>query len=330
MLRSIISATPVALLNTDNGICDAARVSFAKLAAMFPEDKNFGMMRYMHANKHWSPYGHSREIFRFGITRDEWVDFVDNAVLAGFTWKREGTDQYAVNGSLWAWYENAHHFPVEIGRAVKWHLRNKYRLAGQILFPNSHEAMESARVVPVEQCTLPQTLEYANLIFSSFRVKAPIFTARQMVKHQIHLCWNEESRRYIDDEPEIFLPEVWRQRAPSVKQGSRDEAAVLWPGAQEEIEAYIDQGLALYERLLAKSRTEEHQVAPELARSVLTLATMTNWVWTGSLAAWHRVISLREDSHAQREAAMVAVPMDQHLNKAFPSVWAALHLKGQA
>lgn len=329
MLRSIISATPIALLSSDHGICDAARVSFAKLAAMFSDDKNFGMLRYMHANKHWSPFGHAREMFQLTISPTEWLDFVDNAVLAGFTWKR-GPFGYLVNGSLWAWYEQSNHLPVEISRAVKWHLRNKYRMAGSILFPYSTEAVDTSRAIPVEQCTLPQTAAYANLLHASFRVKAPIYTARQMVKHQVHLCWNEESRRYIDDEPELFLPAVWRARAPSVKQGSRDEPAILWPGAQEEIEEHLQKGLNLYDRLLAKTRTEEYQVAPELARSVLSLTTMTNWMWTGSLAAWYRVVSLREDSHAQREAAAVAMPIDQHLKKAFPGVWAGLHVKGTA
>ena len=39
-----------------------------------------------------------------------------------------------------------------------------------------------------------------------FHIKAPIFVARQLVKHQVGLVWNEVSRRYVDDEPEfIFL-----------------------------------------------------------------------------------------------------------------------------
>ena len=36
--------------------------------------------------------------------------------------------------------------------------------------------------------------------FASFHVKAPIFVARQLVKHKF-LRWNEISRRYVDDEP---------------------------------------------------------------------------------------------------------------------------------
>ena len=65
--------------------------------------------------------------------------------------------------------------------------------------------------------------------FASFRIKAPIFVARQLVKHQVGLAWNEVSRRYVDDEPEFYFPNEWRARAASVKQGSSDESVDLSP-----------------------------------------------------------------------------------------------------
>ena len=37
-----------------------------------------------------------------------------------------------------------------------------------------------------------------------FRIKAPIFVARQLVKHQVGLVWNEISRRYVDYELELY------------------------------------------------------------------------------------------------------------------------------
>jgi thymidylate synthase (FAD) len=57
--------------------------------------------------------------------------------------------------------------------------------------------------------------------FASFHVKAPIFVARQLVKHKF-LRWNEISRRYVDDEPEFYEPDVWRGRSADKKQGSSD------------------------------------------------------------------------------------------------------------
>lgn len=67
----------------------------------------------------------------------------------------------------------------------------------------------------------------------SLRLKAPIFVARQLGKHQVGLVWNEVSRRYVDSEPEFYEPERWRMRAENVKQGSSDEALETLPNAQQ-------------------------------------------------------------------------------------------------
>ena len=58
--------------------------------------------------------------------------------------------------------------------------------------------------------------------FASFHIKAPIFVARQLVKHKF-LRWNEISRRYVDEEPEFYKPDVWRGRSADKKQGSEGE-----------------------------------------------------------------------------------------------------------
>ena len=57
-----------------------------------------------------------------------------------------------------------------------------------------------------------------------FHIKAPIFVARQLVKHQVGLVWNEVSRRYVDNEPEFYKPTQWRLRAEDKKQGSSEES----------------------------------------------------------------------------------------------------------
>ena len=46
-----------------------------------------------------------------------------------------------------------------------------------------------------------------------FHIVAPVFVARQLVKHQVGLVWNEISRRYVDTDPEFYIPEKWRLRA---------------------------------------------------------------------------------------------------------------------
>ena len=43
-----------------------------------------------------------------------------------------------------------------------------------------------------------------NHAFLTVRVKAPIFVARQLVKHKF-MPWNEVSRRYVDSNPEFYV-----------------------------------------------------------------------------------------------------------------------------
>ena len=143
----------------------------------------------------------------------------------------------------------------------------------------------------------------------SLRLKAPLFVARQLVKHQVSLCWSEVSRRYVDFTPEFYAPEGWRKRAPDKKQGSLDET---FEGRDEERfdEKYWDlmtRCETIYNNMLASG------VAPEQARMVLPQSMMTEWYWTGSLAAFGRVVSQRISEDAQYECRVVAEKIDQIL-----------------
>ena len=158
---------------------------------------------------------------------------------------------------------------------------------------------------------------------AQFRVKAPIFVARQLVKHQVGLVWNEVSRRYVDGTPEYWLPTTLKSRPEgSIKQG----AGLVHPNSSfwiEQIEEQVIDGIALYDAMIADD------IAPEQARMVLSLNTMTEWWWTGSLAAWARVCNLRLDPHAQEETREVAEAFSIEMSKRFPIAWEALTSKTQ-
>lgn len=154
--------------------------------------------------------------------------------------------------------------------------------------------------------------------FLQIRVKAPIFVARQLVKHQIGLCWNEVSRRYVDSEPEFYVPEL-RKRAESVKQGSSSEVVL---SVKDEDGFELD-GQGVVKRMFALSlqcykTLLISDVAPEIARSVLPQSMMTEWVWSGSLFAFARVCNLRLDKHAQKETRLVAEQIFKLLETYFP------------
>jgi len=148
--------------------------------------------------------------------------------------------------------------------------------------------------------------------FASFHVKAPIFVARQLVKHSF-LRWNEVSRRYVDDEPEFYVPDVWRGRSADKKQGSEGVAITF----VSDWDTY-NHSLKIYNDLL------EDGVAPEQARMVLPQSTMTEWYWSGSLDAFARMCVLRCASDTQYETRLVADNINEEMSKLFPVSWDAL------
>lgn len=164
--------------------------------------------------------------------------------------------------------------------------------------------------------------------FMSFRIKAPMFVARQLVKHQIGLSWNEESRRYIKKDPEFYMPEAWRAAAANVKQGSSantvDVASTYCANGDIQgrftYESVCDLADQVYRDML------EQGVAPEQARIVLPVSAMTEWIWSGSLFAFARVANQRLDSHAQKETRMVAQAISDIAQDLFPVSWKTLVL----
>ena len=146
--------------------------------------------------------------------------------------------------------------------------------------------------------------------FASFHVKAPVFVARQLVKHKF-LRWNEISRRYVDGDPEFYVPEVWRGRSADKKQGS--EGVVEY----DDTLGHYNQ-LDIYKELLHRG------VAPEQARMVLPQSMMTEWYWSGSLDAFASMCHLRCKPDTQYESRIVADQIDDEMSKLFPVAWEAL------
>ena len=148
--------------------------------------------------------------------------------------------------------------------------------------------------------------------FASFHVKAPIFVARQLVKHKF-LRWNEISRRYVEDDPEFYEPNFWRGRSLDKKQGSEGHVIIM---LDQEIQ--WNRQLSTYKTLLADG------VAPEQARMVLPQSMMTEWYWSGSLDAFADMCNLRCKTDTQAETREVANQIDRKMLELFPVSWDAL------
>ena len=148
--------------------------------------------------------------------------------------------------------------------------------------------------------------------FASFHVKAPLFVARQLVKHKF-LRWNEISRRYVDEEPEFYMPDVWRGRAEDKKQGSDGELRcpirpeAMYRDALDHYKVMIDWG-----------------ICPEQARMVLPQSMMTEWYWSGSLDAFADMCNLRCKPDTQAETSFVADAIEEEMEQLFPVSWKEL------
>lgn len=154
----------------------------------------------------------------------------------------------------------------------------------------------------------------------TLRETVPIFVARQRFKHVVGFTYNEVSRRYVDDEPEFYIPDVWRSRPEgSVKQGSGE-------GVVGELQRLCDSMytsstkscLNTYNLMLEKG------VAPELARMVLPQSMYTSYYVTGSLAAFARFYKQRIDDHAQKEIQELAKQVGDIIQPLYPVSWKAL------
>jgi len=151
--------------------------------------------------------------------------------------------------------------------------------------------------------------------FASFHIKAPVFVARQLVKHKF-LRWNEISRRYVDSEPEFYVPDEWRERSADKKQGSEGVVESSDPTLITNDLHY--RALSDYQRLLREG------VCPEQARMILPQSMMTEWIWSGSLDAFADMCNLRCKSDTQYETQLVAWDIYFEMKELFPVSWMAL------
>lgn len=163
----------------------------------------------------------------------------------------------------------------------------------------------------------------------TLREKVPIFVARQRFKHTVGFAYNETSRRYVDDQPEFFIPDRWRSRPDgSVKQGSGDEEITelidddgksIWRAKVDYVYSnLLKEAEGLYSKMLKAG------IAPEQARMVLPQSMYTEYYTTGSLAAFARAYNLRTDPHAQKEIQDLAKMWGDVISPLFPVSWKAL------
>jgi len=150
------------------------------------------------------------------------------------------------------------------------------------------------------------------------RLKMPIFVAREWFRHTIGFARNEVSRRYVDSAPEVWIPTEFRERDANLKQGSKPEPVANNDEVRELYQKAVETAIGAYNSML------EAKVAPEIARSVLPLGLYTEFIETGSLAAYSRLCNLRLDPSAQKEIQEFARAVHDLVKEKFPNSWSAL------
>ena len=186
--------------------------------------------------------------------------------------------------------------------------------AARVSFGKHHTEMTLGDTKLVNYLAKHKHLSPFGHAFASFHVKAPLFVARQLVKHKF-LRWNEISRRYVDSDPEYYTP-VLREAVTDKKQGSGCEIG----------NPLLDQ--VIYQQQIESTKQYRYLlkvgVCEEQARVVLPLNSMTEWWWSGSLDAFADMCRLRCASDTQAETRLVADDISKKMSELFPVSWEAL------
>ena len=166
----------------------------------------------------------------------------------------------------------------------------------------------------------------------TFFISAPIFVFREFMRHRI-ASYNEESGRYRELNPVVYIPSTERRLVQIGK-----------PGSYEFVEGTLEQ-YELSVALIKESCTlayESYQkmldagVAREVARVVLPVTLYSSMYVTMNARALMNFLSLRtarEGSHfpsyPQREIEMVAELMEEHFARLMPITYGAFQKSGR-
>lgn len=314
----MLTVTNIGNTFNDLLVVNAARVSFGKRHNCLDPIKDIKLINYLVKHDHWSPLAHPHATVKLYMDYSAVTRLIsNNSVMAGLTLRKAGDDAlWVITGSLWALLQLSYLIP---NHALFW--------AVYVSCPLSTEAFMDKYEPPfkIENHRTDSIEEFiTNDDTFTFHVKAPVFVARQLVKHQQKLVWNEISRRYVDSEPEFYdpkkMPTILQENSGLVEPdgwenlcGWRGKAADKKQGSSGLIDFGIDipnqQGqLDMYNYHISKG------MCPEQARMYLPLNLITEWYWSGTREAFNRVVDLRTKPDSQLETAYIATQIGAYLN----------------
>jgi len=135
-------------------------------------------------------------------------------------------------------------------------------------------------------------------VILTFHVKLPIFVARQWIRHRTARV-NEVSGRYSIMKDDFYLPAP-ADVAPQSEDNRQGRAETAF--SPEEAAAVIERLAAGQKSAYANYKSLiDGGLAREIARVDLPLSLYTEWYWQIDLSNLFHFLSLRLDSHAQKE-----------------------------
>lgn len=305
-----MKATLINNTNDDLMVVNAARVSFGKHKTLL-DDSDVKLINYLAKHNHFSPFTHCFYEYEDVLSVSVFLKFINwRGHTEGCSFKLVDLSDVNIAGSLYFWIE-----------FIKWHKENCSISEHKNLLSNLSKLSRSRHSLSAFGINFEETNKnnkaYCNhrFKFETFHVTAPIFVARQLAKHKVGFSWNEVSRRYVDSEPEFYMPDKWRKKASNKKQGSSTEA-VQEPlynrmhnsrTTHKAYERYNEYSLDLYKDML------DNETCPEQARMVLPQSTYTEWYWSATLENWNRMLNLRLKDDTQQETRELAEQINKQL-----------------
>lgn len=318
-------------------VVNSARTSFNKWKDTF-DSTDVGLISYLAREQHSSPFRHVRMAIAFklstlcGLPDLNFLDPFDRAGLVISEVQWHGGTYLVMKNSLFGWANLirkwGHLYSEFFNKFVGYQLYQHFPVSAKALGVPMPIGLLSARDL-VGAYVLSEkelaTLGEPWLVDVSFRCKVPIWLSRQLAKHQVGMSWNEVSRRYVSDPPELFNQEFRIKPDGSIKQGSGLVAA------NAEI-PYVDvRGGASYsikDIMLALhdwyNECIDWDIAPETIRGFMPQNMMTQFIWSGPLPAWAHLVNLRSEGHAQKEAQYFAGQVNLHMAQTYPDMWSGL------
>lgn len=329
---------------SDIFVVNAARVSFSKESDFDVngqlKEGDQKLLNYLASHGHWTPFSHVRETFAFNVDlfEMEWfIQAVTQEMLNGIVMTQgdvNGIPHWIIRHSLYGWINLLN---ADVNEHIFQPNSREYIINTlSLLYPGSMKAFNMFDNTTSENTLACNEYTYISDILAkdgdgnsivelydedrveyfidiTIREEVPIYVARQRFKHMVGFTFNESSRRYVDFEPEYFIPDELRGRAENKKQGSTDTMCNEHTTAKILHNAVVEKANDVYTTFVDKNH--QYNMCPEQARGILPQAMMTDYYSTGHLKAWGRLIKQRLEEHAQKEIRDYAQLLVDEVNK---------------